>query len=209
MTSTDYAADAAAVVAHLDLRDAAHIGHSTGGGEETHYVALHGKGCVAEVGTYRRRAANHAEDRRPTRGGLSIEVFDGLRQQLAAEPGAVHREFASGPFYSLQQAGARRCCRAWSKKLVASGHDGRRESTLRWRENLLGVRTLPEDLKNIDVLIFVLHGDGLTRSSRSLIFRAALPEAAKEGDSQGPPGGPSLHVYVRRRRGQFRTPRLH
>ena len=44
-----YAADAAAVVAHLDLRDAIHIGHSTGGGEATHYVALHGKGRVAKL----------------------------------------------------------------------------------------------------------------------------------------------------------------
>src|SRR5215475_9236790 len=44
-----YAADAAAVVAHLDLRDAIHISHSTGGGEATHYVALHGKGRVAKL----------------------------------------------------------------------------------------------------------------------------------------------------------------
>jgi len=44
-----YAADAAAVIAHLDLRDAIHIGHSTGGGEATHYVARHGKGRVAKL----------------------------------------------------------------------------------------------------------------------------------------------------------------
>jgi len=44
-----YAADAAAVVAHLDLRDAIHVGHSTGGGEATRYVARHGKGRVAKL----------------------------------------------------------------------------------------------------------------------------------------------------------------
>ena len=78
-----YAADAAAVVAHLDLRDAIHIGHSTGGGEAAHYVALHGKGRVAKlvlIGAVPplllKTAANP--------GGLPIEVFDSLRQQLTA-----------------------------------------------------------------------------------------------------------------------------
>ena len=94
-----YAADAAAVVAHLDLRDAIHIGHSTGGGEATHYVALHGKGRVAKlvlIGAVPpillKTAANP--------GGLPIEVFDGLRQQLAANRAQFYRDLASGPFYS-------------------------------------------------------------------------------------------------------------
>ena len=78
-----YAADAAAVVAHLDLRDAIHVGHSTGGGEATRYVARHGKGRVAKlvlIGAVPpimvRTAANP--------GGLPMEVLDGFRQQLAA-----------------------------------------------------------------------------------------------------------------------------
>src|ERR1700749_1826812 len=77
-----YAADAAAVVEHLDLRNAVHIGHSTGGGEAARYVARHGKGRVAKlvlIGAVPplmlKTAANP--------GGLPIEVFDGFRNELA------------------------------------------------------------------------------------------------------------------------------
>src|SRR5512144_2036991 len=78
-----YAADAAAVVAHLDLRDAIHIGHSTGGGEATRYVARHGKGRVAKlvlidaVPPLLLKTASNP-------GGLPIELFDGLRKDFAA-----------------------------------------------------------------------------------------------------------------------------
>src|SRR5215813_12871618 len=73
-----YAADAAAVVAHLDLRDAIHIGHSTGGGEVTRYVAQHGKGRVAKlvlIGAV--PPIMLKTDKNP--GGLPIEAFDGFR----------------------------------------------------------------------------------------------------------------------------------
>jgi non-heme chloroperoxidase len=78
-----YAADAAAVVEHLDLRDAIHIGHSTGGSEATHYVARRGKGRVAKLVLI--GAVPSILDKTPANpGGLPIEVFDRLRQQLAA-----------------------------------------------------------------------------------------------------------------------------
>src|SRR6188768_819515 len=102
-----YAADAAAVVAHLDLRNAVHIGHSTGGGEATRYVARHGQpqGRVAKlvlIGAVPpimvKTAANP--------GGLPIEVFDGFRQQLAANRAQFYLDVASGPFYSFNRPGA-------------------------------------------------------------------------------------------------------
>src|SRR5258706_10899591 len=99
-----YASDAAAVVEHLDFRNAIHLGHSTGGGEATRYVARHGKGRVAKLvlnGAVppipRETAANP--------GGLPIEVFDGLRQQFAANRAQFYREFASGPFYGYNRPG--------------------------------------------------------------------------------------------------------
>jgi non-heme chloroperoxidase len=151
-----YAADAAAVVAHLDLRDAIHIGHSTGGGEATHYVALHGKGRVAKlvlIGAVPpimlKTAANP--------GGLPIEVFDGLRQQLAANRAQFYREFASGPFYSYNRPGA---------KVLQSVIDNW------WRQGMMGgakahydgikvfsETDFTEDLKKIDVPTLVMHGD--------------------------------------------------
>ena len=84
------AADAAEVVGHLDLRDAIHIGHSTGGGEATHYVARHGKGRVAKpvlIG-----AVPPIMIKTPANpGGLPLEVFDGFRQQLAANRAQFYR----------------------------------------------------------------------------------------------------------------------
>src|SRR5512134_2325633 len=103
-----YAADAAAVVEHLDLRRATHVGHSTGGGEATRYVARHGRpngraaklimiGAVPPI--MLKTAANP--------GGTPIEVFDGLRQQLAANRTQFYLDLASGPFYSFNRPGAR------------------------------------------------------------------------------------------------------
>ena len=78
-----YAADAAAVVEKLDLRNAVHVGHSTGGGEVVRYIARHGEKRVAKAAIMSavpplmvKTSANP--------GGLPKEVFDGLQQQLAA-----------------------------------------------------------------------------------------------------------------------------
>jgi non-heme chloroperoxidase len=91
-----YAADAAAVVEHLDLRDAVHIGHSTGGGEATRYVARHGKGRVAKLVLI--GAVPPIMLKTPANpGGLPIEVFDGLRQQLAANRAQFYRDLAAVP----------------------------------------------------------------------------------------------------------------
>src|SRR3954469_2839032 len=90
-----YAADAAAVVDHLDLRDAIHIGHSTGGGEAARYVARHGKGRVAKLVLI--SAVPPIMVKTPANpGGLPIEVFDAFRQQLAANRAQFYRDLASG-----------------------------------------------------------------------------------------------------------------
>src|SRR5262250_3243572 len=100
-----YAADAAAVVEHLDLRNAIHIGHSTGGGEATRYVARHGQpeGRVAKlvlIGAVPpimlKTAANP--------GGLPIEVFDDLRKQLANNRSQFYIDLPTGPFYSFNRS---------------------------------------------------------------------------------------------------------
>jgi len=85
-----YAADVAALAAHLDLRDAVHIGHSTGGGEVTRYVARHGKGRVAKavlIGAVPPVMVKSAKNP----GGLPIEVFDGFRSALVANRAQFYR----------------------------------------------------------------------------------------------------------------------
>ncbi|HEY0926303.1 alpha/beta hydrolase, partial [Brevundimonas sp.] len=102
-----YAADVAALAKHLDLRDAVHIGHSTGGGEVARYVARHGEpdGRVAKavlIGAVPplmlKTAANP--------GGLPLEVFDGFRAALAANRAQFYRDVPSGPFYGFNRPGA-------------------------------------------------------------------------------------------------------
>src|SRR6187397_1950792 len=101
-----YAADAAAVVEHLDLRNAVHVGHSTGGGEATRYVARYGKGRVAKlvliaaVPPLMLKVASNP-------GGLPIEVFYGLRSQLAANRSEFYLDFAGGPFYGYNRPGSK------------------------------------------------------------------------------------------------------
>jgi non-heme chloroperoxidase len=151
-----YAADAAAVVAHLDLRDAIHIGHSTGGGEATHYVALHGKGRVAKlvlIGAVPpimlKTAANP--------GGLPIEVFDGFRQQLAANRAQFYWEIASGPFYSFNRPGAKMLqsvIENWWRQAMMGGAKAQYDGIKAFSET-----DFTEDLKRIDVPTLVMHGD--------------------------------------------------
>ena len=151
-----YAADAAAVVAHLDLRDAIHIGHSTGGGEATHYVALHGKGRVAKLiligavpPTMLKTAANP--------GGLPMEVFDGLRQALAANRAQFYWEFAGGPFYSYNRPGAKPLqgvIANWWRQAMTGGAQAHYDGIKAFSET-----DFTEDLKRIDVPTLVMHGD--------------------------------------------------
>jgi non-heme chloroperoxidase len=151
-----YAADAAAVVTHLDLRDAVHIGHSTGGGEATRYVALHGKGRVAKlvlIGAVPplllKTAANP--------GGLPIEVFDGLRQQLAANRAQFYVEFASGPFYGYNRPGAKALQSVidnWWRQAMMGAAKAQYDGIKAFSET-----DFTEDLKNIDVPTLVLHGE--------------------------------------------------
>src|SRR5882757_9952106 len=84
-----YAADAAAVVDHLDLRNAIHVGHSTGGGEAVRYVARHGRDRVAKLVLISAVPPLMLKTE-GNPGGLPIDVLDGLRRQLAANwPGAT------------------------------------------------------------------------------------------------------------------------
>jgi non-heme chloroperoxidase len=151
-----YAADVAAVVQHLDLRNAVHIGHSTGGGEATRYTARHGKGRVAKlvlIGAVPplmlKTAANP--------GGLPIEVFDGFRSQLAANRAQLFIDVPSGPFYGFNRPGAK-----VSQGVIQNW----------WRQGMMGAANahydcikafsetdFTEDLKIIDVPTLVMHGD--------------------------------------------------
>jgi non-heme chloroperoxidase len=152
------AADAAAVVEHLDLRNAIHIGHSTGGGEATRYVARHGQpnGRVAKliiIGAVPpimvKTAANP--------GGLPIEVFDGLRKQLADNRSQFYIDLPTGPFYGFNRAETKPSqpiILNWWRQGMMGGAKAQYDGIKAFSET-----DFTEDLKIIDLPTLVMHGD--------------------------------------------------
>ena len=151
-----YAADAAAVVKHLDLRNAVHIGHSTGGGEVARYVARHGDGRVAKavlIGAVPPLMLK--TDANP--GGLPIAVFDGIRAALAANRAQLFRDFPSGPFYGYNREGAKideGVIDNWWRQGMAGSAKAHYEGIKAFSET-----DFTQDLQAIDVPTLVLHGD--------------------------------------------------
>jgi len=153
-----YASDASAVAEHLDLRNAVHIGHSTGGGEATRYVAKYGEpqGRVAKAVLMSSVPPLMLKtDKNP--GGTPIEVFDGLRKALAANRAQFYVDLASGPFYSFNRPGAK----------ISQGtidnwwRQGMMGSTLAQYEGIKAFSDTDQtdDLKAITVPTFVMQGD--------------------------------------------------
>jgi non-heme chloroperoxidase len=153
-----YAADAARVVEHLNLKNAVHIGHSTGGGEATHYVARHGlpQGRVAKLVLI--GAIPPIMLQTPANpGGLPLEVFDGLRQQLAANRAQFYLDFASGPFYGYNRPGAtssQAIIQNWWRQAMMGSAKAQYDGIKAFSET-----DFTEDLKLIDVPTLVMHGE--------------------------------------------------
>lgn len=152
-----YAADVAALVAHLDLKNAVHIGHSTGGGEATRYVAQYGgDGRVAKavlIGAV--PPVMVKSEKNP--GGLPREVFDGLRAAVAANRAQFYIDFPSGPFYGFNRPGAKvsqGIIQNWWRQAMAGGIKAHYDCIAAFSET-----DFTEDLQSIQVPTLVLHGD--------------------------------------------------
>ncbi|RQR49477.1 alpha/beta hydrolase [Burkholderia sp. Bp9140] len=153
-----YAADAFAVAEALDLRNAVHVGHSTGGGEVARYVARHGEpaGRVAKAVLVSAVPPLMLKtDANPE--GLPLDVFDGFRKALADNRGQFFLDVPSGPFYGFNRPGA----------VV---HPGVIQNW--WRQGMIGSAKAhyegikafsetdqTEDLRSISVPTLVLHGE--------------------------------------------------
>jgi non-heme chloroperoxidase len=153
-----YAADASAVAEHLDLTDAVHIGHSTGGGEVARYVAKFGQpqGRVAKavlVSAVPPLMVKTEENP----DGTPIEVFDGFREALAANRAQFFLDVASGPFYGFNREGAKvsnGVIRNWWRQGMMGGANAHYEGIKAFSET-----DQTEDLKAITVPTLVLQGD--------------------------------------------------
>jgi non-heme chloroperoxidase len=151
-----YADDLADLTDHLELRDAVHIGHSTGGGEVVHYIARHGESrvakaviCSAVPPLMVKTAANP--------GGLPKQVFDDLQAQVAANRARFYLSFASGPFYGYNRPGAKpdeAVIRNWWRQAMMGGVKAQYDGIVAFSQT-----DFTEDLQKITVPVLVMHGD--------------------------------------------------
>ena len=151
-----YAADVAELARALDLRNAIHIGHSTGGGEVARYVARAEAGRVAKavlIGAVPplmlRTEANP--------DGIPIEVFDGFRTALVANRAQFFRDVPSGPFYGFNREGAKvsqGLIDNWWRQGMMGGAKAQYDCIKAFSET-----DFTEDLKAITVPVLVIHGE--------------------------------------------------
>jgi non-heme chloroperoxidase len=151
-----YADDLAALTEKLDLRDAIHVGHSTGGGEVARYLGRHGEKRVAKAALISavpplmvKTASNP--------GGLPKDVFDGLGAQLAANRAQFYYDLPAGPFYGYNRPGAKVSQGViwnWWRQGMMGGAKAHYDGIVAFSQT-----DFTEDLKKITVPVLVMHGD--------------------------------------------------
>ena len=151
-----YADDLAALTAHLSLKSAIHVGHSTGGGEVTRYIARHGESRVAKAVLI--SAVPPVMVKTPANpGGLPKEVFDGLQAQLAANRAQFYLDVPTGPFYGYNRPGAKASqgvIRNWWRQGMMGSIKAHYDGIVAFSQT-----DFTEDLKKFTVPTLVMHGD--------------------------------------------------
>lgn len=151
-----YADDLAALTQHLDLKNAVHVGHSTGGGEVVRYIARHSDARVAKAAIIAavpplmvKTAANP--------GGLPKEVFDGFQEQVATNRAQFYYDVPAGPFYGYNRPGAKPqpgIIWNWWRQGMMGGAKAHYDGIVAFSQT-----DFTEDLKKIKVPVLVMHGD--------------------------------------------------
>jgi non-heme chloroperoxidase len=151
-----YADDLAALTDYLDLQDAVHVGHSTGGGEVIRYLGRHGESRVAKAAIL--SAVPPLMVRTPANpGGTPKEVFDGYMVQVATNRAQFYRDVPSGPFYGYNRPGAKPSegvIGNWWRQGMIGGAKAQYDSIVAFSQT-----DFTEDLKKITVPVLVMHGD--------------------------------------------------
>ena len=167
-----YADDLAALTEHLNLKNAIHVGHSTGGGEVTRYIGRHGESRVAKAVLISsvpplmvKTAANPL--------GLDKSVFDGLQAQLAANRSQFYRDLPAGPFYGYNRPGAKASeavIQNWWRQGMMGGAKAHYDGIVAFSQT-----DFTDDLKKITVPVLVMHSE----DDQIVPYVAAGPLSAK------------------------------
>jgi non-heme chloroperoxidase len=151
-----YADDLAALTTHLDLKNAIHVGHSTGGGEVTRYIARHGESRVAKAVLI--SSVPPLMVKTPANpGGLPKEVFDGFQAQVAANRAQFYVDLPTGPFYGYNRAGAKASqgvINNWWRQGMMGGIKAHYDGIVAFSQT-----DFTQDLKKFSVPTLVMHGD--------------------------------------------------
>jgi non-heme chloroperoxidase len=181
-----YADDLAALVQHLDLHEAVHVGHSAGGGEVARYMGRHGESRVSKAALISAVTPSVLQtDSNPA--GVPQAAFEGLQAQLAANRSEFYRAVPSGPFYNFDQAGveaSEAVIANWWRQGMMGGAKGQYECIFAFiREDY------SDDLKKITVPVLVMNGE----ADQIVPFATSGPRAVellKNGSLKSYPGFP-------------------
>ncbi|MFS2027470.1 alpha/beta fold hydrolase [Massilia sp. GER05] len=191
-----YADDLAAVVEHLDLKGAIHVGHSTGGGEVVRYLARHGQSraskavLIAAVPPIMVKTATNP-------GGLPKDVFDGIQQQVATNRAQFYRDLPSGPFYGFNRPGVKPqegIIQNWWRQGMMGGAKAHYDGVVAFSQT-----DFTADLKKITLPVLVQHGDDdqIVPYADSGVLSAKLLQKGTLKTYKGfPHGMPTTHADV-------------
>ena len=167
-----YADDLAALTSHLDLENAVHVGHSTGGGEVVHYIARHGEARVAKAAII--SAVPPLMVKTPANpGGLDKKVFDDMQAQVARNRAQFYRDLPTGPFYGFNRPGVKALegvIQNWWRQGMMGGAKAHYDGIVAFSQT-----DFTEDLKKISVPVLVMHSE----ADQIVPYVAAGPLSAK------------------------------